>query len=302
MVENLNKSNTSNPTVSVVIATYRRIESLKAAIASVTSQSYQNIEIIVVDDNACPEWNQKVEAVIKEFENIIYIQNSENQGSANTRNIGISASKGEYITFLDDDDLYLPEKIYHQLKYMIDETADFSITDLFLYNKNNKIVDKRIRNYIKDNSPDSLLKYHLVYHLTGTDTMMFRRDYLIKIGGFPPIDIGDEFYLMKEAICANGKFSYAPGCNVKAYVHYDNAGLSSGQAKIDGENQLFKYKKRFFSQLDKKTIRHIKMRHHAVLAFAELKQKNVPSFFIQSIYSFISEPFQCLKLFFRRKD
>lgn len=297
MVENLNKSNTSNPTVSVVIATYRRIESLKAAIASVTSQSYQNIEIIVVDDNACPEWNQKVEAVIKEFENIIYMQNSENQGSANTRNIGINASKGEYITFLDDDDLYLPEKIYHQLKYMIDETADFSITDLFLYNKNNKIVDKRIRNYIKDNSPDSLLKYHLVYHLTGTDTMMFRRDYLIKIGGFPPIDIGDEFYLMKEAICANGKFSYAPGCNVKAYVHYDNAGLSSGQAKIDGENQLFKYKKRFFSQLDKKTIRHIKMRHHAVLAFAEIKQKNITSFFIQGVYAFTAAPFQCLKLF-----
>jgi len=48
--------------------------------------------------------------------------------------------------------------------------------------------------------------------------MMFCREYLLKIGGFPPIDVGDEFYLMKEAICGGGNFAYIQGCHVMAYI------------------------------------------------------------------------------------
>lgn len=44
------------------------------------------------------------------------------------------------------------------------------------------------------------MKYHLLYHMTGTDTLMFKGEYLRRIGGFPTIDVGDEFYLMEQAI------------------------------------------------------------------------------------------------------
>lgn len=290
-----------NPTVSVVIATYRQDETLKRAISSVLNQNYEEKEIIVVDDNADFSWNMRVENIIKEFPKIIYIQNKSNQGSAKTRNIGINKSSGDYITFLDDDDVYLPNKIFEQVDFMREKALDVSVTDLNLYNEQDKLIDRRRRNYIKSNEPKELLKYHFMYHITGTDTMMFNRNYLKEIGGFDEIDLGDEFYLMKKAIQNGGKFGYLPKCDVKAYVHIGENGLSSGQSKIECENKLFEFKSKEFEKLDKSTVNYIKMRHQAVLAFAYLRMKRYGSFLIHSFKSFLWSPMQCLKLFVRRK-
>lgn len=288
--------------VSIVVPTYKRDSSLKKALESLSRQTFKDFEVVLVDDNDNPEWNSKVQALVDEFSNdnqnvsINYIENHPNLGSANARNAGINAAQGEYVTFLDDDDIYLPEKISHQLEKMEQEDADFSFTDLYLYNENDKLTDKRVRSYIEKTDSDSLLEYHLMYHMTGTDTMMFRTEYLQKIGGFPPIDVGDEFYLMTSAITGGGKFSYVPGCFVKAYVHTGEGGLSSGQSKIDGENTLYDYKKKFFNQLEKKKIRYIKMRHHAVLAFAYLRIKKYGKFVSEGIKSFVNSPAGCLKM------
>ncbi len=103
---------------------------------------------------------------------------------------------------------------------MESRALDYSITDLYLYDDNNVIISKRIRNYITDYSKEALRNYHLKYHMTGTDTFMFSKLYLEKIGRFTAIDVGDEFYLMMNAIEGGGKFGYLQGCYVKAYVHY----------------------------------------------------------------------------------
>lgn len=294
------------PKVSVVVATYRRKETLEKAIQSLLMQTYSNIEIIVVDDNAHPGWNLKVENIVNNIKlssnyEIIYIKNRENKGSAKTRNVGIEQATGEYITFLDDDDFYLPNKVKKQVEHMIKENSDFSLTDLWLYDEKDILIEKRIRNYIKDFSTDSLMKYHLMYHMTGTDAMMFKKNYLIEIGMFFPINVGDEFYLMQKAIDGKGIFSYLPRCDIKAYVHSEMDGLSSGDGKIKGENKLYEYKKKFFNRMKLKEIRYIRMRHYAVLAFAELRAKNIMQFFQYAILSFYSSPIQCLKLFIERR-
>lgn len=288
--------------VSVIIATYRRDYTLKRAIESVLNQTYKDIEIIVVDDNAEHIWNEKVKGIVCKFDNIKYICNMKNEGCANSRNIGINNANGKYISFLDDDDLYLPDKIERQLNDIIKSKADFSVTDLYLYNNKDKIVDKRIRNYIKFYDINSLLNYHLMYHITGTDTLMFKKDYLEKIGGFPPVNIGDEFYLMNKAIKAGGKMSYLPGCSVKAYIHTGcEKSVSSGMSKIRGENVLFEYKKKQFSTINKKSQRYIIARHHAVLAFAYLRMKNCIMFFVETVKAFFASPISCVKIFIGAK-
>lgn len=295
-----------SPTVSVVVATYRRDEALKNALESLGKQSFTDLEIVVVDDNSNEEWNAKVKAIIENFQqtypsvDLKYIPNASNQGSAKTRNIGIDAALGEYITFLDDDDLYLPEKVKRQVEFMIEGGYDFSITDLDLYNENDKLIDQRIRSYIKSTDHASLLEYHLKYHMTGTDTMMFRKDYLVKIGKFAPIDVGDEFYLMQRAIDGEGKFGYLSGSDIKAYVHTGEGGLSSGDGKIKGENALFEYKKNYFDKLSPKDRRYIKVRHYAVIAFAEVRRKRYFAFIGNAFKAFFCSPVVCVRMLVSR--
>ncbi len=288
--------------VSVIVATYRRDGDLKRALESLADQTYSHMEIILVDDNDDEEWNSKVCEIVDSFKRVssnvflTYIANHPNQGSARARNIGIESAQGEYITFLDDDDVYLKDKVKNQVEFMDDGGFDYSITDLSLFHENDKKIDSRVRSYIKDTSANSLKVYHLKHHLTGTDTMMFKKAYLEKIGGFAPIDVGDEFYLMQRAIEGGGKFGYLPGCDVKAYVHMGEGGLSSGDGKIQGENALYAYKKTQFSSLDSKTKRYIRMRHYAVIAFAEVRRERYVLFLKNAVMSFSCAPMACIKM------
>ncbi|HEC65389.1 MAG TPA: glycosyltransferase family 2 protein [bacterium] len=104
----------NNPTVSVVIPTYNRAHLIGRAIQSVLDQTYQDFEIIVVDDgsrdNTCE--------VINDFddERIRYIRHQGNRGGAVARNTGIKAARGEYTAFQDSDDEWLPEKLKKQME------------------------------------------------------------------------------------------------------------------------------------------------------------------------------------------
>ena len=294
------------PAVSVVVATYRRDSKLRCALESLLTQTYKDFEVIVVDDNDFLEWNNKVSEIIDNFKSsnpdikIKYFQNHPGLGSALARNKGIDVSSGEFICFLDDDDIFLPKRIENQIIPMIEADADYSVTDLALYNESGKLVEIRNRKYIIDTSKEQLQKYHLLYNITGTDSMMFRRSYLHVIGSFSPIDIGDEYYLMQKAIENNGKFLYVPVCDIKAYVHNDHGGLSSSDEKIDGENELYTFKKKYFDYLDFKGRQYVKMRHHAVLAYAYIRNRRYLLFIKESILSFFSSPVFCFKLFFDR--
>lgn len=267
------------PMVSIIVATYRREKELIRALDSLANLDYSNYEIILVDDNNDVIWNEKIKRIVRLFANvnndvrIKHIINHSHLGSARTRNIGINNAEGEYVCFLDDDDIYLPKRIINQLNPMLNINSDYSITDLALYDDRERIVDIRKRDYIESVSYEELFEYHLMYHLTGTDTLMFKKSYLEKIKGFDPIDIGDEFYLMCKAIKEKGKFLYVPVCDVKAYVHAGNDGLSSGEKKITGENILYEYKKKYFDRLNPETIRYIKVRHNIVIAYAYFKKK-----------------------------
>ena len=293
--------------VSIIVATYRRKDELKRALDSLSIQTHKNIEIIIIDDNDDLKWNRIVERIVENFKNeyasmdVRYIANHPNQGSARSRNIGINICKGNYITFLDDDDLYEEKKIESQLADMLKSEADYSITDLYLYNEKNELVDKRIRSYIQSVKTEELMKYHLLYHMTGTDTLMFKAEYLLAIGGFTTIDVGDEFYLMEKAILAGGKFSYSHHCYVKAYIHSgEESGLSSGRSKIEGENALYENKKKYFGYLQKREIKYIKARHYAVIAFAEMRTNRYGLFIKTALKAFLVSPIDCVKILINR--
>lgn len=104
-----------NVKVSVIIPTYKRTEDITRALDSVLSQTLQEIEVIVVDDNGigtdCGIATQEAMRLYKDNEKVIYIQHEKNKNGSAARNTGIKAAKGEYISFLDDDDVYHPERL-----------------------------------------------------------------------------------------------------------------------------------------------------------------------------------------------
>lgn len=101
------------PKVSVIIPTCNRPAMLKRAISSVLAQTYQDFEIIVVDDGM----KERAENVANSFHDprITYIAHEQGKGGAAARNTGIRAAKGEFIAFLDDDDEWILEKLKIQM-------------------------------------------------------------------------------------------------------------------------------------------------------------------------------------------
>jgi len=106
--------------ISIVITTYKRNpQVVSRAVQSVMKQTYQNTEIIVVDDSP-PDYTERVnvESAINQIEDdrIRYIQHEKNKGACAARNTGLHAANGTYIAFLDDDDEWLEYKLEAQLK------------------------------------------------------------------------------------------------------------------------------------------------------------------------------------------
>ncbi|MBQ4107961.1 MAG: glycosyltransferase family 2 protein [Clostridia bacterium] len=281
--------------VSVIMPTYKQSELMHKAVESVLAQSYNNIELLVIDDNKDESYkkaNGEYFASLKDSR-VVYSQNEANMGSARSRNRGISLAKGNYITFLDDDDYYSAEKIEKQVTQMYNESADASVCNLILFNEDGKVIDKRCRKYLKKKEP--LLTSHLKYHITGTDTMMFKAELIREVGGFDEEDLGDEFYLMYKIVQNAQRLIHVDYDGVFAIVH-KQAGLSSGENKIKCEEMLLEFKKKQFSSLRRKDIRYIKMRHELVLGVTYKKSKQYIKCLARLVLASLISPFGMLKI------
>ena len=284
---------TEEPLVSVVIPTYKRsVRYLSRAVSSVIMQSYKNLEIIVIDDSPSDyEYRDEIKKYMEDLEypNISYYQNEENMGGSLARNRGISYAKGKYITFLDDDDEYMRDKVLNQVKFMEYNGCDLSFSDMIMHNTEGRVVDYRSYNDIPSFDNETLLHYHLMKHMTGTPTFMFKADKLKEIGGFIDSSMAEEFYLMLKSIESGLKIAYLPECDVKVYKHKDG-GLSQGMNKVNGEKKLYEFKKQYFDRLTDDEIKFINFRHHAVMVVAYLRNNMYPDMVKEGVEAFTSSP------------
>ena len=102
---------TNNPLVTVYMPTHNRSGLLSRAIESVQAQTYSDFELIIVDDCSTDDTEAVVQAYQNKDARIKYIRNSENLGACASRNKAIQAAKGKFITGLDDDDYFLPDRL-----------------------------------------------------------------------------------------------------------------------------------------------------------------------------------------------
>ena len=123
--------------ISVVIPTYNREKLIVQSINSVLEQTYENIEVIVVDD-ASTDNTKEVVKKIKD-KRVKYIGLKQNKGACNARNVGIENATGDYIAFQDSDDIFRPEKIEKQYSNLIQNKSDMDFCKICINDKDIKI-------------------------------------------------------------------------------------------------------------------------------------------------------------------
>lgn len=283
----------NNVLVTVVTPTYNRAEYLKQAIESVLSQSYENIEYIIVDDNKPEsEARKTTEEIVKSYNDsrIKYIQNKVNMGGSKARNVGIFEAKGEYLAFLDDDDIYLADKIEVQVEQMIKNDWDVCVMDGATYNyATGEKLTERHQQVKTGMTRDELMRAHLIYHITGTNSFMFKTSYIQEFGGFDDLPSCQEYVLMQKAINANPRFGYIPEIHIKNFQHPGEQ-LSTGPKKIKGQMMMMEHKKKYFDILTSKERKAVMCRHHGVLFFAYLKMHSFGNAFKEAVMCFFTSP------------
>ncbi|MBD8013366.1 glycosyltransferase family 2 protein [Planococcus wigleyi] len=213
------------PLVSVIIPTYNRPITLKRTIESVLKQTYKNIEIIVVDDND-PNWKSRLETQdimfkFQEHQNISYVQHTSNKNGSAARNTGFKCSKGEYIMFLDDDDEFLPEKVYAQLTHMekLDSSWGVSYTN-YIRKRNNNIVvygaEYREGNMLKD----ELMRNFFIH---AGSNLMIRRSVVQDVNGFDESFSRNQDIEFLSRILMKYKIAHVNVIGLVVHVHDNSA-------------------------------------------------------------------------------
>lgn len=160
-----------NELVSCVVPSYNRAHLLKEAIESTIAQTYQNWEMIIVDDKSPDNTAEVAQSYAAQDPRVKYFLNPE-KGVSSARNYGIQMSKGQYIAFLDDDDISLPHRFESQLKAMKKSGNGFLVSGF-------QSRDRETGEVLEEQ------KLELKATCTGFPSRwMIRRDLLDKVGGF----------------------------------------------------------------------------------------------------------------------
>lgn len=165
--------------VSVIIPTFKTNNSLIRAVSSVLNQTYTNIEVIVVDDND-PDtvYRSRAKSIMERFlddKRVKYLCHERNKNGSAARNTGVKHSRGEFICFLDDDDLYMRDKVSKQVAYLLMNPQHQAVY-CWRYHNGDIIINTKIGDLSKEILSLSFTPY--------TSSLMIRRECYEALGGF----------------------------------------------------------------------------------------------------------------------
>lgn len=231
--------------VTVIITTYKRSNVIERAIKSVLNQTYSNIEIIVVDDNAnFPEERKKTSEIVKKYPNVIYIQNSKNLGGALARNEGIYKANGQYIAFLDDDDEYREDKIEKQYK-LYKEHENEKVGLIF---SNEKSIDYN----------ESIIYQQMIECIAPTSFWFVPKEVLEDIGYFEDTPCKQDSIVLLKIIAAGYTVYKVPENLVIFNKHDSDKGISgTKKTNIIGMNNYRKWCRKYYNQITKNQIKNV---------------------------------------------
>jgi len=206
-----------SPKVSVIIPTYNRGKYIKEAVDSVLSQAFQDFEIIVIDDGSTDNTREVLSLYSDKIEYIY----QENKGISCARNTGIRCSNGEYIAFLDSDDMWLEDKLELQVRFLDkNRDVDMVYSGIYYFDEMFKIN----RDYFDLVKPYSgfVLKHLFLRNFIPCVTVIVRKKCFEKIGLFDETLVFSEDYDMWMRVAMYFKIDFINKPLARFRIHKDS--------------------------------------------------------------------------------
>jgi glycosyltransferase involved in cell wall biosynthesis len=171
--------------VSVIIPIYNAEAFIKTTLESVFKQTHSNLEVICIDDGSTDQTAKIIQTLAKQDPRLIYHKQPKNMGRPSFgRNTGLKIAKGDFITFLDHDDTFLPDKLAVSLKFMQEKKVDFMCSNIYLFNNEKQKIDGKawesVGGEVRQNFAHRLLKGNFV----PPNSTLIRRQVLDKVKEF----------------------------------------------------------------------------------------------------------------------
>ena len=292
------------PLVSIVTITRNRGNMLKRCIESVLSQTYYNIEHIVVDGASDDNTDEVIDGIKDErlkFHKLDY-----NWPLHETSAFAYSLCNGKYITFLDSDDEYLPTKIEKEVNLIESLPEDYGFVYCWMtyYDSSRNAFDHlhnpQLRGFVKDEVVVEPI-------ITGTPTLLFRLDFFRSFGGWKSRDeigIASDWEMCARA-CQQSKVDYVPESLVNVYVNHgserqsDNSNYNKEACK-----RLLKFHHHFLSQFSENFKRHPESAyyHFYFISLYNYKLHNYREGFKFLIKAFLSNPNATIRRIIKKND
>lgn len=260
--------------MSVIIPTYGRGDFLVRAVVSVLRQTYQNLEIIIVDDNGVGtqgqiETEKMLSSYLEADKRIRYLKHEVNRNGSAARNTGIADARGEYLCFLDDDDEFFPDKVEKQVRLLeqlgegwgacycgtvksFEHGGDFH----YIPTESGDIFFEALTTAIDTCSGSTLMiKKKIVNLVTGFNTMLVRHqdyDFFARVA-----------YYTKVAVVSEPM--------VKIYLHQGSYGQKTFRQLVDTREQYLKGMTPYMDKLTAKQRKQVYYEHHIVQLKTALK-------------------------------
>lgn len=211
--------------VSIIIPAYNAAKYLPESVNSALAQTYSEREIIIVDDGSTDGTSQ----ILGEYGDSIRVVVQTNQGSAAACNAGVAVAKGEWIAFLDADDVWLPEKLARQIEHC-GKTA-ISHTDSVCFGE--ALHFEVRRSSFEPPYSGKVLKELMIRNFITKSTVLMRHQVFQDIGGFDPSYIAVEDWPFFLKVCAEHELGYLPEALVRYRVHKKSKSMQGRKTLAD---------------------------------------------------------------------
>jgi glycosyltransferase involved in cell wall biosynthesis len=213
------------PLVSIVIPCYNAELYIRRAVESALTQTYENVEVLIVDDGS----TDKTPSIVREFDGKVTLIRQPHSGGSAARNKGLNCARGEFVQFLDADDALASEKVKEQMTHLLSTGVDLVYSDWFQYEAHPP-GEKRRCGVDSGATDDSVILALKRQNIT-VESPIHRKEVLLRVGGFrEDLPCCQERDLHLRLACEGFQFYHLPKALHTVYASRDS--VSSNELRV----------------------------------------------------------------------